>query len=146
MLRINLEGNGVKDGWYLAKFINYELRGSKEIQGECFPVGNLCFELENGQVVKQFTYLVGWNNFLPKKLIVAVKGNVESCDLDTLKYSEVVIKIENKIESSNTYTNVTDIVSKEEGLKKIKEQSSKTKVLDALHSNENSIDDFTIDF
>lgn len=122
-IKLGQDCSGVKEGWYNATFIKYVVKGTKDTQGERVQDGFLHFKLDNGVIVRQYTYLVGWKNFLPWKLILAAKGNIKECDLDSLIGSEVGVEIRNTITLTDTYTNVCDIISKKEVKEKIKEQN-----------------------
>lgn len=122
-IKLGQDYTGVKEGWYHATFIKYEVKGTKDTQWGRVQYGYLYFKLDNGAIVRQYTYLVGWKNFLPGKLILAVKGNIKECDLDSLIGSEVGVEIRNTIALTDTYTNVSNVVSKKEVEEKIKEQN-----------------------
>ncbi|WP_238881774.1 hypothetical protein [Clostridium sp. YIM B02551] len=122
-IKLGQDYTGVKEGWYYATFIKYVVKGTKDTSWGRVQDGFLYFKLDNGVVVRQYSYLVGWKNSLPRKLILAVKGNVKECDLDSLTGSEVGVEIKNTIALTDTYTNVIDIISKEDVEEKIREQN-----------------------
>lgn len=122
-IKLGQDYTGVKEGWYHAKFTKYEVKGTKDTKGERVQYGFLYFKLDNGVVIRQYSYLVGWKNFLPSKLIHAVKGSIKECDLDSIIGSEVGVEIRNTIALTDTYTNVCDIISKKDVEEKIKEQN-----------------------
>lgn len=122
-IKLGQDYTSVKEGWYYATFIKCVVKGTKDTSGGRVQDGFLYFKLDNGVIVRQYSYLVGWKKFLPSKLISAVKGNVKECDLNSLVGSEVGVEIRNTIALTDTYTNVIDIISKEDVEKKIREQN-----------------------
>lgn len=129
---------GVKEGWYHATFIKYEVKGTKDTKWGRVQYGYLYFKLDTGVIVRQYSYLVGWKNFLPGKLIRAVKGNIKECDLDSLIGSDVGVEIKNTIAITDTYTNVIDVISKKEVEEKIKEQEKCSEEEVQLECNQNN--------
>lgn len=121
-IKLGQDYTGVKEGWYKAIFTKYSIKGTKDTQWGRVQDGFLYFKLDNGVIVRQYSYLVGWKNFLPRKLVLAVKGNIKECDLDSLIGSEIGVEIRNTIDLFDTYTNVCDIISKKDVEEKIKEQ------------------------
>lgn len=122
-IKLGQDFTGVKEGWYKATFTKYSIKGTKDTQWGRVQDGFLYFKLDNGVIVRQYSYLVGWKNFLPRKLVLAVKGNIKECDLDSLIGSEIGVEIRNTIDLTDTYTNVCDIISKKDVEERIKEQN-----------------------
>lgn len=138
-IKLGQDCTGVKEGWYHATFIKYVVKGTKDTQWGKVQDGYLHFKLDNGVIVRQYSYLVGWKNFLPRKLILAVKGNIKECDLDSLVGSEIGVEIRNTIALTDTYTNVCDIISKKDVEEKIKEQNKGSEEEEVqMESNQNN--------
>lgn len=114
----------LEPGFYEVKFINFKLAGKKVTQrGDVFNCGYIFFELLDGTIVKEYTLLTPWKNFMFYKLLKATKKefNIDNeCKnfsyMDILN-DELVIEVEYDFNGISTYLNIVNIYGIEEGRK-----------------------------
>lgn len=114
----------LEPGFYEVKFINFKSRGKKVTQrGDVFNCGYIFFELLDGTIVKEYTLLTPWKNFMFYKLLKATKKefNIDNeCKnfsyMDILN-DELVIEVEYDFNGISTYLNIVNIYGIEEGRK-----------------------------
>ncbi|MGJ0843875.1 hypothetical protein [Clostridium tertium] len=137
----------LEPGFYEVKFINFKSAGKKVTQrGDVFNCGYIFFELLDGTIVKEYTLLTPWKNFMFYKLIKATKKKFKienECKnflyMDILN-DEVVIEVEYDFNGVSTYLNIVNIYGIEEGRKIIAHINQlESKELDEESEEENSI-------
>lgn len=112
----------LKEGYYEARFVNYESHGKKVTRYKnVVNHGYLFFDLGEGVKMKQYSLLTSKRNHLFYRLLKATKADFDiseeckSFDFLSIKDKEVVIEVKHNFDGIDTYANVVNVYDIEDG-------------------------------